>query len=211
MSLIIDDLIVRYPQLTEAKGQIEACCELLINAFSAGNRLIVAGNGGSCSDAEHIAGELLKSFKIRRKMSTDEAEKFSAQFGEAGDFLAQQLEPALPCLTLNSHIGFITAFGNDASSECAYAQQLYAQAQKGDIFLGLTTSGNAKNIYYAMMVARMRGVPTVLLTGNGHGICQPLADLIISVPACDPYLVQELHLPIYHTICMVIEEHFYGK
>ena len=209
MSKILDDLKERYPALAPSVPEVAKLCDWVIEAYAAGGKLLLAGNGGSCADVEHIAGELLKSFKIRRPLP--EAEKLQlATCGGEGEALARHLEQGLPCLTLNSHIGFLTAFGNDVDPQLAFAQQLYAQAKAGDVFLGISTSGNSKSIYYALLVARLKGVKSVLLTGDGNGRCEAVADLVVTVPAHDPYLVQEYHLPIYHAMCMVVEEHFYG-
>ena len=210
MSAITDSLIERYPALSGARQSIETLCQWLMETYANGNRLLVAGNGGSCADAEHIAGELLKSFKYHRPIDPVDQDILRS-FGEEGIILADNLEDGLPCIALNSHIGFVTAFCNDVDPNLFYAQQLYAQARKGDLFLGISTSGNAKNIYYAMLAARVKGVRSVLLTGNKHGKCEKLAELVVSVPAGEPYLVQEYHLPIYHAMCALVEEHFYGK
>ncbi len=211
MNHIFDDLIIRYPALTGVRESAEAATQMIIAAYEQQKKLLLAGNGGSCADAEHIAGELLKSFKIRRHIPAEEAALFAANFGSEGERLAAHLEPGLPCLTLNSHVGFLTAFSNDISADYAFAQQLYSQGRPGDVLLAISTSGNSSNIYQAMMTANMRGVKTILLTGNGHGRCENCADIVIAVPAIDPFQVQEFHLPVYHAICLAIEEHFYGK
>ncbi|MDD4816904.1 MAG: SIS domain-containing protein [Victivallaceae bacterium] len=211
MNKIIDDLIVRYPVLTECRAQI---CELtarIISVYENGGRLFVAGNGGSCADADHIAGELLKSFRLRRHVDADERGLLVAEFGADGEKLASVLEPALPCVALHSQIGFVTAFWNDVGADYVYAQQLYAQSRPGDMFIGISTSGGSVNIRYALMAAKLRMVNTALLTGNRHGVCEKYAELAVTVPASEPYLVQEFHLPIYHAVCLAVEEHFYGK
>ena len=209
MSKVLEDLTARYPALSGSVPGVEMLCNWLIEAYTNGGKLLIGGNGGSCADAEHIAGELLKSFKLSRPLPEAEKRQLAA-YGCEGEILARDLEQGLPCLTLNSHIGFLTAFGNDVDPQLAFAQQLYAQAKPGDVFLGISTSGNSRNVYYALLVARLKGLKTALLTGDGCGRCESVADLVITVPAHDPYLVQEYHLPLYHAMCMIVEEHFYG-
>ncbi len=211
MNKIIDDLIERYPALKECKTQISELAARVIAVYENGGRLFVAGNGGSCADADHIAGELLKSFRLRRHIAEDEREVLVSDFGTDGEKLAAVLEPALPCVALHSQIGFVTAFWNDVGADYVYAQQLYAQSRPGDMFIGISTSGNAANIRYALMAAKLKMVNTALLTGDRHGSCEKYAELSVTVPASEPYLVQEFHLPIYHAVCLAVEEHFYGE
>ena len=171
---------------------------------------IKAGNGGSGADADHICGELLKGFKSRRELEAGEKAAFGSRFGEDGEKLANSLQRGLRAVSLLSHPALLSAFANDVDPDLVYAQQLYALGRPGDMFLGISTGGNAVNIRYAMMAARVKGIGTVLLTGNRHGSCEKFADLVVAVPESETYLVQEMHLAIYHTVCLEVEETIFG-
>jgi len=210
MSDIFENLVGRYPVLEPIRGNVEAMARMIIETYENGGRVFVAGNGGSCADADHIAGELLKSFKIRRGISREERKILADRFGEPGEKLGSMLEPAFPCVTLHSQIGFVTAFWNDVGADCVFAQQLYAQSRAGDLFIGISTGGNSENICNALMAASLKEVKSVLLTGNKHGKCEKFADLVVAAPESETYKIQELHLPIYHAVCLAVEEHFHG-
>lgn len=210
MNKIVENLIARYPALSCCAEAVDRLAAAAIDTYRNGNKLFTAGNGGSASDADHIAGELLKSFRLRRHLPENEVAELERQFGAEGRELGLHLEPALPCIALHSQAAFVTAFWNDVGADYVYAQQLQAQSRPGDLLIAISTSGNARNVYYAMMAARLRGVRTALLTGDGHGRCESVADLTVAVPASEPYLVQEYHLPIYHAVCLAVEEAFHG-
>ena len=210
MEAILQDLVNRYPVLQDVLPAIRQAGEMLCSTFDAGNTLFVCGNGGSGADAEHIAGELLKSFVLDRPV-TEEQRAALAEYGADGEYLANSLERGLPCISLLSHPGYASAFGNDVDPKLVYAQQLFALGRKGDLFIGISTSGNAENIRQAMMVARASGLRTILLTGAGKGKCVPYADLVVGVPETETFKVQELHLPVYHALCMIAEKHAFGE
>ncbi len=210
MNKYVSELLARYPVLTPAGESVDALIKLVIDCFAGDHTLFLCGNGGSGSDADHIAGEFLKGFMQKRTPAAAEIEAFAGEFGDDGRQLAVKLQSGLRAVSLLSHPGFITAFCNDVDPEMIFAQQLYALGRPGDAVLGISTSGNAENIRQAFMVARMKGIRTVLLTGCRKGICLDLSDLAVEVPERETYRIQELHLPVYHTVCMAVEAHFFG-
>ncbi|MBQ7394184.1 MAG: SIS domain-containing protein [Lentisphaeria bacterium] len=209
MEKILQELVTRYPVLESSLPDIRRAGEMLCGTFDAGNTLFVCGNGGSGADAEHIAGELLKSFVLDRPVTPLQRAAL-AEYGEDGAYLIQSLERGLPCISLLSHPGYATAFGNDVEPKLVFAQQLFALGRKGDLLMGLSTSGNAENIRQAMIVAKISGIRSILLTGAGNGKCAGYADLTVHVPETETFKVQELHLPVYHALCMIAEKHAFG-
>lgn len=203
-------LVEKYPQLAENKMHVEKAFELLKESFAQGKKLLVCGNGGSACDAEHIVGELLKSFKRHRNIDGSVQEKLLA-FGENGVYLSQKLEGALPAISLNSQTGIMTAFANDKAWDATFAQQVYGLGEDGDVLVCLSTSGNSQNCVLASLVAKAKGIKTIALTGEGGGKLQQICDCIIAVPERETYKVQELHLPIYHCLCAMLEEEFFGE
>lgn len=202
-----NDLCCRRPELDVCRSSVMTTVKTLCDSFAAGGKLLLCGNGGSCSDAEHISGEFLKGFLRKRELSTQQRSAFPP--GE--ESLADGLQNGLPTLVLHSHIALLTAFANDVDPENIYAQMTYVLGQKGDVLWGISTGGNAENIRRAFAAAKARNVTTVLMTGNKHGKCRELADLIIAAPESETFLIQECHLPIYHYICAAVEEYFYGN
>tara|TARA_B100000282_G_scaffold192508_1_gene140381 strand:+ start:2604 stop:3212 length:609 start_codon:yes stop_codon:yes gene_type:complete len=195
----IEKLLSRRPELDCCKNDIKFACELLIECFRSGNQLLLCGNGGSAADCEHIAGEMVKRFSRPRPLS----EKIKKKLGED---LSKNLHGALPALSLPSMVGFTTAFVNDDEPEYAFAQQVVAFGKPGDILLGISTSGNSDNIIHAIKTANALGLQTIGLTGEAGGKVASLCKLCIQVPASQVPLVQELHLPVYHTFCQVVED-----
>lgn len=206
---ILVELIKKYPQLQVCVADIENAFLLLKNCFENGGRVFTCGNGGSSSDSEHIVGELLKSFKKYRPIDKAIYENLQS-FGEDGAYLCEKLEGALPAYSLNSQTGIMTAFANDKSWDATFAQQLYGLGQKGDCLLTLSTSGNSKNCVYAILVGKAKGVSSIALTGVGGGKLKQVADCTIAVPETETYKVQELHLPVYHCLCAMLEEEFFN-
>lgn len=204
-----DELIRRIPELTFLQTKFQLLTDLLISLYQKDGVLFLAGNGGSCCDCEHIAGELLKGFKKKRPLSDEEISSYKARYGEKGENIARGLQKGLRAISLNAHPGLVTAFNNDVDGTLSYAQQLNALGRKGDVLLGLSTSGNAANVEAAFITAKMMGVTTVLLTGNRKGACEKYADIIIDVPCGETYRIQEYHLAIYHTLCLAVEEFFF--
>ncbi len=194
-----DQLSHRLPSLAICRDAIRQAADALICAFQSGRKLLLCGNGGSAADCEHIAGELVKRFSKPRRLPEDLSAKLGAELG-------QNLHGGLPALSLPSMMGFHTAFANDDNAEFAFAQQVLAFGKTGDVLLAISTSGNSKNVGHAVKAANAIGLKTIALTGQSGGIVASLCDLSIMVPASETARVQELHLPIYHAICTVVED-----
>lgn len=209
----IDLLIERYPSLSVCKDDIESAYKIFEECFKNGNKLLIAGNGGSCADAEHIVGELMKGFKLKRKCSAKFSEKLKEVDGVRGAELAENLQGGLPAIALDGHQALNTAFINDVAvgGLLTYAQQVYGYGKKGDVFLGISTSGNSKNVMNATVVARAMGLKVIGLTGAKGGELATVSDVAIKVPSTETYMIQELHLPVYHALCLMLEERFFGE
>lgn len=205
----VKELLKRHPELQEAAESLLKVYSILKICFFNQKILFVCGNGGSAADSEHIVGELMKGFKNPRKLPGDIRDIFQRKLGS--DELADKLQMGLPCISLLSHSALSSAYVNDVDPFMVYAQQLFVLGKEGDAVLGLSTSGNAENILNTFKVARTRGITTILMTGQKHGKCEEYADYIIRAPATETYLVQEYHLPLYHCLCSMLEENFYGK
>lgn len=208
----LDTLIGRYPALAPIRGDIEAGFRLLSDAYRAGGKLLVAGNGGSCADADHIVGELMKGFVLPRPVGADLAERLRALDPVRGDLLARRLQGGLPAIALTQHPALSTAYMNDidGGSALVFAQQAYVLGQAGDVLLGISTSGNSENVLAAALVARARGMRVLALVGQGGGRLAEMADVAIRVPATETYQIQEYHLPVYHALCLMLEKEFFG-
>lgn len=205
---ILNELMLTRPQLQCCCKDIENAFLILKDTFDNGNRLFVCGNGGSSSDSEHIVGELLKSFRKYRPIREEIYEKLQGM-GEDGKYLCDKLEGALPAVSLNSQTGIMTAFANDKSWDATFAQQLYGLGSKGDCLISLSTSGNSKNCVYAALVAKAKGLSVIAFTGIGGGKLKESADCTVAVPEKETYKVQELHLPVYHCLCAMLEEELF--
>lgn len=208
---ILDELIQRYPMLASCKSDIaEAYC-LLRDCYQQGGKLLVAGNGGSAADAEHIVGELMKSFRKPRPLSASFQQRMTETDPVLGAYLGKKLEQPLPAIALVCHEALSTAFLNDKDGKAVFAQQLLGYGKKGDVFLGISTSGNSQNILYAAVTARAMGIPVIVLTGASGGRLSALADQSIRVPETETFKIQELHLPVYHCLCLMLEDYFFGE
>lgn len=207
----VDFLISRYPVLEKIRQDIIDGYCLLEDAYVNGKKLLVAGNGGSAADAEHIVGELMKRFKLSRPVSSDFAEKLRQADSVRGAELAKNLERTLMAIPLTAHEALTTAYINDVDGHGTFAQQLFGYGVEGDVFLGISTSGNSKNILAATVVARAAGIKVLGLTGAKGGELADVADVTVRVPETETYMVQELHLPIYHCWCLMLEDKFFGK
>ena len=205
----LDNLILRYPALSECREQIQTAFEIMREAYRADKKLLVCGNGGSASDSEHIVGELMKEFSIRRPLD----QQMKTKLLEAGDedgMLAQNLQGALPAITLTENGALSTAYANDAVPILNFAQQVYGYGTENDVLLGISTSGNSQNVVYAIKTAKAKGMHVIGLTGKSGGCMRELCDVAICVPETETYRIQELHLPVYHCLCLMIEEEFFG-
>ena len=207
---ILDELITRYPVLESSKGDIAAAYELMKAAYDNGGKLLIAGNGGSASDSEHIVGELMKGFTKRRPVDEDFKLRLMQADAGLGAELAAKLQGALPAIALTGHDALSTAYANDVDGSYTFAQQLYGYGCEGDVFLGISTSGNSRNILAAAAVARAKGIKTIGLTGGTGGRLKEAADCTIAVPVSETYKIQELHLPVYHALCRMLEETYFA-
>lgn len=212
MNKQLETLIKRYPALSVCEEEIEKAYKVLEECFAAGHKLLIAGNGGSCADGEHIAGELMKGFKLQRKCTEEFAKKLKSIDAERGAELAEKLQGGLPTIALDNHQALNTAYVNDVENGglLTYAQQVYGYGKAGDVLLGISTSGNSKNVAYAAVVARAKGMKVIGLTGAKGGNLANVADVTIKVPETETYMIQELHLPVYHCLCLMLEERFFG-
>lgn len=207
----LDLLIDRYPKLASSKDNIACAYNILENAYSTSHKLLVAGNGGSAADSEHIVGELMKEFKLKRKIYSTQADRLKKIDAEMGPILAENLQGALPAISLVGEPALSTAFMNDAVPELVFAQQVNGYGAPGDVFLGISTSGNSKNILYAAIAAKSKGLKVIGLTGQKKNRLQSFADVCINVEETETYKIQELHLPVYHCLCLMLEDHFFGN
>ena len=204
-------LIDRYPKLIVCREDIMNAYNLLEEAYRNGCKLLVCGNGGSASDSEHIVGELMKEFKLKRKVYSDHATVLKEIDPELGQTLAEHLQGALPAISLTGHSSLQTAYMNDAVPELVFAQQVNGYGKPGDVFLGISTSGNSKNVLYAAVNAKAKGLKVIGLTGAKENKLMKYADVCIRVPETETYKIQELHLPVYHCLCLMLEDHFFGE
>lgn len=207
----INTLIDRYPKLIVCRESIQQAYDILKDAYSKGRKLLVCGNGGSAADSEHIVGELMKEFKLKREVYKDQAEAMKSIDSELGTILAKHLQGALPAISLTGHSSLTTAYMNDSNPELIFAQQVNGYGKPNDVFLGISTSGNSRNILFAAVAAKAKGLHVIGLTGQRDSKLKGLADICIQVPETETYKIQELHLPVYHCLCLMLEEHFFGK
>lgn len=206
----IDLLIERYPKLNTVRQEIIEAYTLMEECYENDGKLLIAGNGGSAADSEHIAGELMKRFKTPRPVDEVFARKLRAVDAERGAALAKNLERSLMAIPLVAHEALTTAYINDVDGLGVFAQQLFGYGRKGDVFLGISTSGDSKNIMNATVVARASGIKVIGLTGAKGGELAKVADVAVKAPETETYMIQELHLPIYHCWCLMLEDHFFG-
>lgn len=205
------ELLIRYPQLNLCKEQILNTIDTMEAAYRAGGKILLCGNGGSYADCEHISGELLKGFLSKRPLAHDDRTKLydTLEYDEATKF-SNKLQRAIPCIPLTSLGATMTAFVNDVEPDMAYAQLAYALGRENDVLIGLSTSGNSVNVVNALKVAKAMGMKTIAMTGNrSNSECAKIADITIQAPASETYLIQELHLPIYHYICAELERRIF--
>ena len=206
----VDDLVKRYPSLETAAEQIKAAYNILEMSYANGGKLLIAGNGGSAADCEHMAGELMKKFRIPRPVPEKLAKRLTEIDPVRGAQLAEKLEVGLTAIPLVAHEALTTAYINDVDGYGVFAQQLLGFGRPGDVLFAISTSGNSKNVMNAVILARALAIPVIGLTGADGGELGRTAAVAIKVPETETYKIQELHLPIYHCLCMMLEEHFFG-
>lgn len=204
-------LISRYPILECCEDDIVRAYFMLEESYATNHKLLVAGNGGSAADSEHIVGELMKGFKLARKLNAEISQRLINESEELGIILAESLQGALPAIALDGHPALSTAYMNDCEPLLCFAQQVNGYGAEGDVFLGISTSGNSKNILYAAVTAHAKGMKVIGLTGAKDSKLDTLSDVCIKVPKTETYMIQELHLPVYHCLCLMLEESFFGK
>jgi D-sedoheptulose 7-phosphate isomerase len=207
----LDLLIERYPVLEACNDDIIKAYEILETSYTTGGKLLICGNGGSAADSEHIVGELMKGFKSPRKLTTQQAKQLESVDAELGKVLAENLQGALSAIALDGHPGLTTAYMNDCEPLLCFAQQVNGFGKKEDTLLGISTSGNSKNVLYAAITAKSKGLKVIGLTGQKENKLEKYADVCIHVPETETYKIQELHLPVYHCLCLMLEDHFFGE
>lgn len=210
-NVFLKELIERYPKLDTCSDDIVAAFECMKQAYKTGKKVLVAGNGGSCADADHIVGELMKGFCLKRQIPSEFAEQMKAIDSEMGSYLEKKLQGALPTIALHTQAALSTAYLNDVDGKSVLAQTLYGYGVEGDCFLAISTSGNSQNVLYAAVVAKAKGMKVIGLAGKDGGKLKSLSDVCIVVPEEETFKIQELHLPIYHCICLMLEDYFFGE
>ena len=205
----IQQLTERYPQLVSLTKDINAAFDIISESFSNNGKLMIAGNGGSAADAEHMVGELMKNFIIKRKLPASFVSEIKAVDSEIAQYLIPRLQPGLPAIALSCHASLNTAAINDIDGNITFSQQVYGYGKQGDVLLGISTSGNSKNILYAAATAKAKKMKIVALTGAGGGKLKQFADISLIVPETETYKIQELHLPVYHCLCQMLETKFF--
>jgi len=210
VQLIFDELLSRYPNLTVCKDEIQSAYSIMEDCYKGGGKVMICGNGGSSSDSGHIVGELMKGFLLRRPVCKKTKAALTALYGEEGTFLADNLQGALSAIDLTAQSAIQTAFANDVEPDMVFAQQVFGYACPGDVVIGLSTSGNSENVVNAAKIAKFKGAKVISMTGIGGGKLRALSDAAINVPEKETFKIQELHLPIYHALCAMVEAHFFG-
>ena len=208
---ILQELIDRYPALEACRESIVQAFDALVRTHGSDGKLLIAGNGGSAADSDHISGEMTKSFRFKRALDPALQSRLEELYGDDGVELSKNLEGGLKAIPLTVFNAANSAFNNDVAPEAAYAQLVQVFGREGDVFLGITTSGNSKNIILALMAANARGMTTIVLTGSKGGKCVGFADICIRVPEDETFKVQELHLPVYHALCAMVESALFSE
>jgi len=207
----IAHLIERYPALQVCEKSLHDAYRILEKSYESGGKLLIAGNGGSAADSDHISGELLKSFVLKRKPEKSFLDRLAEIDQETGAYLSDKIQGSLPAIPLTTHSALMTASLNDVDGNVLFAQQVMGYGKPEDVFLGISTSGNSKDVIYAMVVAKAKNLKTIALTGRDGGKIKNLADVSIIVPQTETYKIQELHLPVYHALCLELEAHFFSE
>jgi D-sedoheptulose 7-phosphate isomerase len=209
-AILIDDLINRHPRLEPVRIELGKAAETLITCYKKGGKVLVCGNGGSSSDSDHIVGELMKGFESTRPLEKALKKILSETGGERGKYLASNLQHALPAISLSAHSALITAVVNDIEGDLIFAQQVVGYGNPGDVLIALSTSGNAQNVRDAALTARAKGMTIIGITGEDGGKLRPLCDILINVNGTGTAHIQELHLPVYHTLSRMVENGLFG-
>jgi len=208
---LTDQLCERYPQLSGIRSSIEEAAVMIIKCYSRGGKLLICGNGGSSADADHLAGELMKSFESARRLDDSLKNRLIEISVNRGKILAEKLEHGLPAISLSAHSALTTAIANDMDASLVFAQQIIGYGMEKDVLVAISTSGNSQNVVDACITARALNLSVIGITGKTGGKMKQYCDVLVNVPETRTAYVQELHLPVLHTICNMIENYFYGK
>jgi phosphoheptose isomerase len=207
----LSELVEKYPQLLPVKDKIGKAADCLVSCYQHGGKVLVCGNGGSSSDSDHIVGELMKGFERKRNLVENVKNELVLKGGDRGKYLSEKLQQGLPAISLSAHSGLISAIANDTDANLIFAQQVIGYGNKGDILLALSTSGNSQNILDAIITAKAKGMTVIGMTGETGGKIASVCDILINVPGKSTVSVQELHLPVYHALCLMIETSLFGN
>lgn len=207
----LNQLFLRYSALESCRVDIEAACQAVIHSYKQDGKLLVCGNGGSAADADHIVGELMKSFEKKRPLDKKIQKTLTAEDPERGTYIAGKLQQGLPAISLNAQAALLSAVANDIDASLVYAQQVAGYGKTGDVLVAISTSGNSRNVLDAAITAKAMGLTVIGLTGQIGGKLKQYCDVTICVPATRTAEVQEYHLPVYHAICLVVEEEFFEE
>jgi phosphoheptose isomerase len=207
----LNELIARYPQLSPLENEISRAAECLIRCFMGGRKLLICGNGGSSADSDHIVGELMKGFENKRPVAESLKSKLVKFEAERGKYLSEKLQQGLPAISLSAHSALITAVANDTDSDLIYAQQIAGYGEEGDVLIAISTSGNSQNIIDAIITAKAKDMVVIGLTGESGGRMRSFCDVLVNVPGTRTAFVQELHFPVYHALCLIVESEIFGN
>lgn len=208
---VLQELLNRYSKLSHLKEPINNAVNVILNSYKNGGKVLVCGNGGSSADADHIVGELMKSFEGQRPLDIKLQKRLTDLSPKRGKMLAEKLQQGLPAISLTAHNALISAIANDIDGDMIFAQQVTGWGNKGDVLIGMSTSGNSQNVIDALIVAKAKGLITIGMTGEMGGKMRELCDILINVPEKRTAFVQELHLPVYHVICMMVENEMFKE
>lgn len=208
---LLKELIERYPELSPVENEISKAAECIITCYQEERKVLVCGNGGSCSDSDHIVGELMKGFERKRPVGEDMKKQLVSVAGERGEYLSEKLQQGLPAISLTAHTALITAVANDTDADLIFAQQVVGYGNTGDVLIGISSSGNSQNVLDAIIAAKAKGMVVIGLTGETGGKMKSYCDILINVSGRRTAFVQELQLPVYHTICLLVEDFFFGN
>lgn len=209
--VFLDDLTARYPQLMPVKADIQKAAASLVHCYQQGGKVLVCGNGGSSSDSDHIVGELMKGFEQKRTLSDALKSRLVSISGDRGKYLSEKLQRGLPAISLSSHHALMTAIANDTDAELVFAQQVVGYGNAGDILIAISSSGNSQNVLDAADTAKAKDMIVIGLTGETGGKMKSHCDIVINVPGKNTAIIQELHLPVYHTLCRMVENSLFGN
>ena len=207
--LMLAELMERYPSLRECESDIIAARDMMLEVYRAGGKILVCGNGGSCADSDHIVGELMKGFLLRRPMSEQMKNRFTDTLGEDANELIDKLQCGIPAISLPAQSAVLSAYANDVDGDLVYAQLVFGYATEKDMLIGISTSGNSRNVVPAAKVAKALGARTLALTGARDSKLSALCDCTVRVPETETFKVQELHLPVYHYLCAAVERELF--